>query len=329
MFKNAVAFAAKLLRRHRHAHLDVLDFPLCPCTAVHPDAAVVEPLRTSLLLEVDGSHDGIGTLAVSAVWVGEVAGYVYLVRFNLLKQFANDVHIRLAHRQLFNLARLIERQVEEVDVVERYTVVCAGGACLATAYESLDGAHLRSVHIARLLLSEEVLDVAVHLLYHLVLVVAEELVVAVHEVHEACHLLVADSNVARCLVGDVHVVVLLNESTDCAAHRDYVVVGVRREYYHALLCWQCALRAVGVVGVRFAARPAGDGVLQVVEYLYVAVVSRAKEGEQVRESVLVIVLVGELEDWLLHELAEPNHCGAYRLVGPLAVGHEPRVNDAC
>ena len=131
------------------------------------------------------------------------------------------------------------------------------------------------------------------------------------------------------VVGDVHVVVLLNESADGATHRDYVVVGVRREYYHALLCGQRTLRTVGVVGVRLAARPSGDGMLQVVKDLDITVVCRTEESEKVGESVLVIVLVGELEDRLLHELAEPNHSSAYRLVGPLAVGDEPRVNDTC
>ena len=166
-------------------------------------------------------------------------------------------------------------------MVERNAVVGAGCASLATTDKALDGAHLLGIHIARTLLGEELLDVAVHLLYHLVLAVAEELVEAVDEVHEACYLLVAHSNVARCLVGDVHVVVLLNESADGATHRDHVIVGVRREYYHTLLCRQRTLRTVGVVGVRLAARPSGDGMLQVVEDLDIAVVSRTEEGEQV------------------------------------------------
>ena len=166
-------------------------------------------------------------------------------------------------------------------MVERNAVVGAGCASLATTDKALDGAHLLGIHIARTLLGEELLDVAVHLLYHLVLAVAEELVEAVDEVHEACYLLVAHSNVARCLVGDVHVVVLLNESADGATHRDHVVVGVRREDDDTLLCGQRTLRTVGVVGVRLAARPSGDGMLQVVEDLDIAVVSRTEEGEQV------------------------------------------------
>ena len=122
--------------------------------------------------------------------------------------------------------------------------------------------------------------------------------------------------------------VLLNEAADGATHRDDVVIGMRREHYHALLCRHGTFRAIGVVGVGFATRPSCDGVLQVVEYLDVAVVCRTETGKQVRESVLVIVLVGELEDWLVQKLAEPYDGGTDGLLVPLAVGDEPGVYDA-
>ena len=218
MLEDAVALTAELFRRHRHTHLDVFDFPFSPCTTVHPYAAVVEPLCSGLFLKVDGSHDSVGTLAVSAVWVGKVAGNVNLVRLNLLQKFAYNLHIGLSHRQLFNLARLVERQVKEVTAVERNAVVGAGCACFTTANESLDGAYLRNIHVRRLLLSKELLDFIVHLGDDLVLAVAENLVVAIDEVHETCHFLIADSDVSGCLVGDVYLVVLLYQAADGAAH---------------------------------------------------------------------------------------------------------------
>ena len=125
------------------------------------------------------------------------------------------------------------------------------------------------------------------------------------------------------------VVVLLNESAYGSTHRDNIVVRVGREHYHALLSRHGTFRAVGVVGVRLAARPSSDGVLQVVENLDVAIVSRAEACQQVRQSVLVVVLVGELQNRFAKKLAEPNHSGAYSLVVPLAVGDEPWVDDTC
>ena len=147
VLEDAVTLAAKLLRRHRHAHLNVLDFPFCPCAAIHPDAAVVEPCCTCLLLEVNGCEYGVRTLAVCAVRVGEVACHVNLMRLHFLEQRTYNLDVILRHRELLYLARLIEREVEEVDVVEGYAVVGAGCACLTATDESLYGAHLGRIDV--------------------------------------------------------------------------------------------------------------------------------------------------------------------------------------
>ncbi len=112
-------------------------------------------------------------------------------------------------------------------MVERYLVVGAGRACLTTTNQTLDGAHLDGIHVAVLLLSQESLDILVHLLDDLILVVDKQLVEAIDEVHEASHLLVVDGDVARCLVADMHVVTLVDEALDGSAHRDDIVVRVR------------------------------------------------------------------------------------------------------
>ena len=218
MFEDRVALCTQLLRTHGHTHLDVLYFPLSPCATIHPHAAVFEPCRLVLFLKVESSKHSVRTLAVCAVGVGEVACHEYLLRLNLLHEVAHDIDVALAHRQFFYLTALVEGQVEEVDVVERYAVVGAGGACLAAANQSLDGAYVGGVHVAGFLCSEEHLDVGIHLLYGLVAVVDEQLVEAVDEVHEACHLLVAYGNVAGGLIGDVYVVALLHETAYGASH---------------------------------------------------------------------------------------------------------------
>ena len=196
MFEDAVALCTKLLWRHRHAHLDVLDFPFSPSSTIHPYAAVVNPFRSCLLFEVERCQNGIGTLAVSAVRVGKVARYVYLMRLNLLQQFAYYLHILLGHGQLLYLARLVEGQVEEVNLREWYAVVGACGASFASTDESFNLAYSLGVHIRRAFVLEELLDFGIHVLYYFVLAVAEYLVEAVDEVHEACHFFVAHSDVA-------------------------------------------------------------------------------------------------------------------------------------
>ena len=82
-----------------------------------------------------------------AVRVGEVACHVNLMRLHFLEQRTYNLDVLLRHRKLLYLARLIEREVEEVDVVEGYAVVGAGCACLTATDESFYGAHLRRVDV--------------------------------------------------------------------------------------------------------------------------------------------------------------------------------------
>ena len=95
---------------------------------------------------------------------------------------------------------------------------------------------------------------------------------AFDECDETDDFVVANGNVARCFVANVNFVTLVDEAFESAAHRDYVVVGVRREYDDAFREWVCTFRTVGVVGIWFSARPSGDGVLEVVEYFDVYVI---------------------------------------------------------
>ena len=67
----------------------------------------------------------------------------------------------------------------------------------------------------------------------------------------------------------MHIVFLLHQSADSAAHRDDIVVGMWREDNDTLGIRLGALRTCGVINVRLAAGPACDGVLQLVEHLNV------------------------------------------------------------
>ena len=66
---------------------------------------------------------------------------------------------------------------------------------------------------------------------------------------------------------------------------------MRREDHHVLGEGISPFGTVGVVGIRFATRPTGDGVLQVIEYLDVAVVRRSIESDEFRQTVIVVILV--------------------------------------
>ena len=98
---------------------------------------------------------------------------------------------------------------------------------------------------------------------------------------------------------------LLNESAQCSAHRYYIIVGMWREDDHALRERIRTLRTIGIIGFWLTARPACYGMLQVVEDPDIDLISRTIESEQFAEAVLIVVLVGELQDRLVELLAKP------------------------
>ncbi len=229
---------------------------------------ILEPLGTGGLLGlVDGSQHSVGTLAVSAVWVGQVGSHIYLVRLNLVDELDDRCDVGLGHRQLLNLTTLVERQVEEVDVLAVDTIVFAGQTGLAATDQTFESQYLLVVEVALLLILDKRLDSLVRVLDNLVAAVSKDGVETVDKMHESVYLLVANGDIARCLVGNMHIVVLLHESADGATHRDDIVVGVGREHDDSLGIWGSALGSGAIVDVGFATRPSGDGVLQLIENL--------------------------------------------------------------
>ena len=142
------------------------------------------------------------------------------------------------------------------------------------------------------------------------------------------HHVVVDGHVAGSLVGHVHIVPLRDQADEGAAHRDHVVIRVRREDQHGLgeRCGRDRTRAVVRVGL--AARPAGDRMLQVVEDPDVDLVVGAVQLQQFAQGVLQIVALRQLEDRRADRLAEPDHGLADELLRPVAGAHQPGGHHA-
>jgi hypothetical protein len=144
-----------------------------------------------------------------------------------------------------------------------------------------------------------------------------------HEVHVSVGRLVPDRDVAARLVGHVHLVPLLAQADERSPHADHVVVGVRAEDDDppGLLAGPRPIPARRQAAdpprrPRLPGGPAGDRVLHRPEDLDVEVVGPAAGGEQILEPVLVVVLVGELEDRLLEPQRQPDHGLPREWLGP-------------
>ena len=204
----------------------------------------------------------------------------------------------------------------------------ARGASLAATDEPLDGEDVARVAVALLLRGQELLDLLVLVVNHLVFGIAEKLIETIDEVHEARHLLVAHRNVAAGLVGHMHLMTLSHQTLDGATHRDDVVVGMGGEHDDTLWIGFRTLGPIGIIGIGFAAWPASNSMLQVVENLDVGVIGRAIERQKFGEAVLVVVFVGEFQDGLARLLAQPNQRRTHQLVGPRERSNQPRMYNA-
>ena len=60
MLQDRVTLGTQFLRADGHSHFDIFDFPFCPCTAVHPDAAFLQPFGTFFFFQVDGDVETWG-----------------------------------------------------------------------------------------------------------------------------------------------------------------------------------------------------------------------------------------------------------------------------
>ena len=138
--------------------------------------------------------------------------------------------------------------------------------------QSLDGQDVACIHVTVFLLLQVFTDFSIFVIDDLVFAVVEDLVEPVDEVQEADNFFIAYGNVTGSFVSHMHVMFLLYQTTDGASHGDNVIIGMRRKYDHTFWIGLCTLRTIGVVSIRLAARPSGDGMLQVIEYLDVHVI---------------------------------------------------------
>ena len=202
------------------------------------------------------------------------------MRFYFAEQVQHNFYIGFADRILFNLSGLIERKVKEVATAERNMVERTSGTSFTTANQTFDGQNIACIHVAFFLSREKLLDFSVFVADYFILTVFEQLVKAVDEMHEAYYFFIAYGNVSRSFVSYVYFMSLLYETAQCTSHGDYIVIRMWREYDYTFRERFGTFRAIGIVGIRFSARPSGNGVLKVVEYLDVGIVGRAVKSQQ-------------------------------------------------
>ena len=263
-----------------------------------------------------------------AVRVGKVACYEHLIRVNIKDNLFHNIHIPLAEVAFFDSACLIERQVQKMNMVGRQPHVAAGGSGFSAADKGFQVEYLACVLVAGFLLGEKT-RIFLILAFYKVASRGVQLFETADEIHKTDYLVVAYCDAPAGLVGDMYVMPLFDQAGKRAAHRDDIVVGVRRENKHVLGVGIGSLGTVGIVGIGLSAGPTRDGMLQVVEDTDIAVVCRPVQGNQFAQSVVVVVAIGQLQYRFSGLLAEPYNCTTGQLVVPVARSNKPRVVDTC
>ena len=163
---------------------------------------------------------------MGAMRIGQIGSHIDLMGLYLLQQLPDRLHITFRHRKFLYLATLVERQIEEMDMIFSDMVVATGIAGLATTDQALHGEDGLIVPVSFFLLLQIIHYLTIADLYHLVGAVCKELVETVNEVHIEPYFLICHSNITGGLISDVNVVLLLHQTTDGAAHGDDIIIGM-------------------------------------------------------------------------------------------------------
>ena len=161
-----------------------------------------------------------------AVRIGEIAGDEDEVGLKLLEQLADDLDVGRTDRILAHLSGLVERQVEEAGRAARQADRLDAAHRFGFADDALDVLYFRNVDFAGGLRSRRCEPRGERVDLVGVTVPRRR---ALEEIDIATDVMVEDRDVAARHVRHDDVVVVLDELAENAAHRDDVVVGVRRE----------------------------------------------------------------------------------------------------
>ena len=146
-------------------------------------------------------------------------------------------------------------------MILRNTVIATSIARLTTTDQALHCENSLIIPIALFFLLQVGHNFTVTNLDNLVRAIGKELVKTIDEVHIKPHFFIGHSYVTRCLVGNMHIVLLLHQPTDGTAHRDDIIVGMGREHHHPFGIGFGTLRTSRVINIRFTSGPTGNRML--------------------------------------------------------------------
>ena len=91
--------------------------------------------------------------------------------------------------------------------------------------------------------------------------IEKDLIESIDKMHETNYFFVTNGDITGSFVSYVYFMFLLYQTTKRTTHRNNVIIRMRRENDYTFRIRFCTFRTVGVISIRFATRPSGNGVL--------------------------------------------------------------------
>ena len=121
----------------------------------------------------------------------------------------------------------------------------------------------------------------------------------------------------------MHIMSLMSQTYKSAAHRDHVIVRMRRENQHGLRERRRTYRSCRIIRIRFPSRPACNSMLQIIENINIDFIVRSEQLHKLPKRILQIILQRKLQYRLIHLLAQPYYRLSDKLRRPLATTNHP------
>ena len=125
--------------------------------------------------------------------------------------------------------------------------------------------------------------------------------------------LITHRDISRGLIADMHLVALLMQANEGAAHRDDIIIRMRRKNDDTLTGRVLPFRMTGHQLGGFAAGPSGDGVAHAIEDPDIDVVRVAVHHQQIAQAEIIVIVICEHQ----HRLVEAQGHIADRLADHL------------
>ena len=285
--EDRIAFKGQIAGAKRHSDFDFVKGVFLPSSAIQEDFR--ERLASGFPIQ-EHCKDRLGADAMRAVWVGQIASDVDLIRPQASQEFIDDGDVFGPNGLFGDGTCSIKWQVEEVQIGLR----AADGQCPGSGFVSTDESFDIQDRLGVGLTGGFAFDIGADGVGHLRGLVAidpEQFVVFANQIRNHTSIVVEHGDVSGGHVGNMHLMLVLDQTDQRSAHADDVIVWV-------------GAKAQGGFGL-FTCRVRIDGFHHPTEDLLGNLLGRTLFPQQFMQVIVSEILVGELQERLAGLLAEP------------------------